>query len=982
MKKKDTRKKVEVGVNAFTAQATAERKPSDLNSGLVEKNPPEPVKEESGRTQYPDSYPRELIRPMGDKEIEKVTDAVLGAMTFSEKVELLHSMGEAPRQTGCSAFVCGVPRLGVPAMVQCDGPSGPNTIYETTNLPVELLAGCTFSPELAYQYGTVLGRDLKSAGGNWQLGSQLDVVRSPYWLRSRDTYGEDYYLNGEMAVQEVRGIQDHGAGAMAKHIGAYSTNGDGGLLLEVDEQTFHTAYLYPFEQAAKRGRVSSMMTTYNRVNGCYTASSTYLNKTVVRDCWNWKGNMTTDAGGNSEVSVHLGTDNEMIYRYNGEPGIRAYLREGLLTMSDIDEAVRHILWGYGVAGYLGLVQIDPDTGLAKDDPGRVDPIMPRDTYYQDRISGQFEADNQIAEEIAEKGAVLLKNEREALPLSRERLKKGVALIGFGAKYPVYGTGFERSQGVQQYIRTPGAAIRELDPEAKLTVEPMEDLLGRLIPAENLFQDEACTMPGLKCTAGILKEDSYTIDYSRPDAPLPPPGGKLPMQEKVQVDVPGLKTGAEWSVDPTLEKLTRSGGFFNGLQGNAVYSGSAFTWKGYLKAEETGETVINLQNMGGDVSIELFDGEEKVIAATGNNSFGHGVQWEFDMPDGEGLSSIRRTVNLEAGKAYRILITANACYPEKDLQLRLNWYTPSMRKKDRERALAAARENSTVIYFARSGVIGHLGYIPGNTITVNNLEDLLAVQAEARKAGNRFIVVMNSRSAFATEGGWLEGTDALIALFYGGQAQNTALAKLLLGEANFSGKLSITLPRKANEVCTHYTEELKEERWGNQQSPMDTFQVKYSEGLDFGYRWNARNSIEPAYPFGYGLSYTRFEYQNVRVEKQGDGFDVTLDVVNAGGCTGDEIVQVYLGEASVPEHIQCAKLQLAGFARVEGIAPGEGKQAKIHVGRRMLSYWDPELELQEREDGTRDKWVLAAGSRELLVGASSREFRFRTTIEVG
>ncbi len=972
--------KVEVGINAFTAQATAHSDRAQ-GTGLAVPEPPAFINE-SSRTVYPDIYPRELIRPMEDGEIEQICEGVLRAMTFGEKADLLHSQLTAPKATGCSSFVAGVPRLGIPAMVQNDGPSGPNSIYETTNLPVGLLTGCTFSPALARQYGRVLGRDLKSAGGNWQLGAQFDVTRSPYWMRCRDTFGEDYFLNGEMAVEETLGLQESGVGAMAKHIGAYATNGDGALCLEVDEQTLHTAYLHPFEQAARRGRVASMMTTYNRVNGRWCASSEYINRTVVREMWGWKGNMTTDAGGNREFSVQLGTDNEMSTDKNCEAGVRAYLRAGLLTMDQVDEAVRHTLWGYGVSGYLGMVQLDPDTGLAKEDPERREPIMPRDTYYQDRISGLLELDQRVAKEIASKGIVLLKNEDRTLPLKEAQLEEGIALIGFGAKYPVYGTGFERSQGVQQYIRTPGQALRELAPDARLTIEPMQDLLGRTVPAAALFQDEECTRSGLVRTWGILREDSFILDYSESKAPFPlPPGTPLPKQEHVQVDMPGRATGMFCGVDEKLEFLTGSGGYFNGPDGNALLAGSAYTWKGYLRAEETGMTLINLQNMGGDVSVELFDGERRIMSAGGGNEFGHGAQWEFDLPTAEGLASEKRTVELKAGRAYRLLITAHACYPEKDLQLRLAWYTPGMAEQDRASALAAVREHKTVIYFARMGILGHLGSAPvGYDLRVNDLDDLLAVQAEAKAAGNRFIVALNSRSAFSLEGGWLEGTDALLALFYGGQAQNQALAELLLGRKNCSGKLCVTIPRTSTDLCTHFDDTTRLERWGEQVQGRD-FSVRYSEGLDFGYRWNARAGVEPGYPFGFGLSYTDFLYSDFSVTPAGKGFDVALRVTNSGAAAGDEIVQVYLGEAKVPGHIRCAKVQLVGFARLEDLGAGESRRCVIHVGERMLSYWDPAMPLQLRPDGTKDKWVRALGQRELLVGASSADIRFRSLITV-
>ncbi len=971
---------IAVGINAFTAQATAGNG-QGKRSGLAIENPPSPVAE-SSRTVYPGIYPRELIRPMQDAEIDVIAHAVLRAMTLAEKAELLHSQPTAPKATGCSSFVAGVPRLGIPAMVQNDGPSGPNAVYETTNLPVGLLTGCTFSPTLARKYGNILGRDLKSAGGNWQLGAQFDVTRSPYWLRCRDTFGEDYFLTGELAVAETLGLQEVGVGAMAKHMGAYATNGDGSLCIEVDEQTLHTAYLHPFEQAAKRGRVASVMSTYNRVNGTYSASSTYLNKLVPREIWGWRGNITTDAGGNQEFSLPLGTDNEMAGRFNNESCLRAYLRAGLVTMQQLDEAILHILWGYGVAGYLGMVQLDPDTGLAKEDPTRTTPIMPRDTWYQDRISGQLAAHQRIAAEIARKGMVLLKNREGTLPLQPRQLQEGAALIGFGAKYPVYGTGFERSQGVQEFIRTPGSALQELLPEARLTVAPMNDLLGRTVPASVLFRDEACTCPGLQRTWGILAEDCFTIDYSAPGAPMPPPPGlPLPKQEKVQIDTPGCVTGSPCAVDSVIEFLTRSGGFFNGPEGNALLSGSAYTWKGYLRAEEDGETRLNLQNMGGDVSIEIYDGERKVAFSGGGNEYGHGAQWEFDYPTEEGLCSQACTLTLEAGKVYRLVITAAACYPEKDMQLRLTWYTPSMRREDREAALQAACTHPVVLYFARMGVIGHIGQVPeGYDLSINDMQELLAVQQAAKAAGNKFILVVNSRSAFSLEGGWLEDTDALIATFYGGQGQNTALAELLLGRESFSGKLCVTIPQTSQDVCTHCSEALREERWGRQVFRQD-FTVKYSEGLDFGYRWNERTGVAPGFPFGYGLSYTSFAYSDFSVRPDVDGFEVGLTVTNTGDCTGDEIVQVYLGAALVPAHIQSAALQLAGFARLEQIAPGEAVSCTIHIGERMLSYWDPALPLQKRADGTCDKWVRARGERELLIGASSQDIRCKFKISV-
>lgn len=970
-----------VEANAYTQAASANH---GNTKGVVNENPPV-FRTESGTTTFPDTYPRHLIQPMDDQEITIITEAVLKAMTFSEKCQLLHGQNIAPKVTGCSSFVGGVPRLGIPVMFQHDGPSGVNSIYETTHLPVEMVAGCTFSPELAWKYGKVLGQELVSVGSNWQLGCQFDLTRHPFWMRSRDTYGEDYYLTGEMAVAETQGLQSQGAGAMAKHMGAYCTNGDNLLSSWVDEQTLHTAYLYPFEMAAKRARLASIMTTYTRLNGFYTASHTYMQKDVARALWGWKGNMTTDAGGNQEVSVHLGTDNEMGYRYNGEPGIRAYLENGLMTMDDVDQAVRHILWGYGVAGYLGLVEIDSLTGCAKYQPGRTDYILMPDTYWHDRVSGMYREHNDIAVEIAEKGQVLLKNENHALPLTPEKLKNGVALIGYGAKHNIEGTGFERSFGVLEFMRTPGEALEEIA-ECKLTTCVLDDKLGYTIPAAYLYQDDQGENAGLIRTYGIAKSDCYVPKFTGfpgmpqaeegEDAPPPPPG--MENTEPQETKMAEFPTGAFSCVDAKLEFLAEKG-FFTG--GSAFPQGSAYTWKGYLKAPENGEYALALHGIGGDSNLRVFDGETELLGvSTAGMGFGHGPQWEFDEATPEGMTSARKTVTLEAGKLYRILITAKATYEEKDLSIRLAWITPSQKQKDYDDAIEAAKTNPTVIYFAREGVLGHGGMnFTKLDLEVNDLPQLLAVQKAAKEAGNTFIVVMYSRSAFALDGDWCPNTDALIASFYPGQGGNTALARLLTGKANFSGKLCVTIPAKTEDTCVSTDEATSIERRGNLVNMWTPATATFTEKLDFGYRWNERTGIKPGFAFGHGLSYTSFSYSDVTAERTEQGAAVTVTVTNTGAVAGDEIVQVYLGPGQAPDHVFFAEKQLAAFARTGALQPGEQKTLTLPVSERMLSYWDVQAEIHTAHDGSKGKWVLAEGPRDFMIGAASDDIRAQVRI---
>jgi beta-glucosidase len=132
--------------------------------------------------------------------------------------------------------------------------------------------------------------------------------------------------------------------------------------------------------------------------------------------------------------------------------------------------------------------------------------------------------------------------------------------------------------------------------------------------------------------------------------------------------------------------------------------------------------------------------------------------------------------------------------------------------------------------------------------------------------------------------------------------------------------------------------------------------------EVGYRWYDRHEIEPMFPFGHGLSYTRFEYSDLAVSREGDGLQVSLNVRNAGSRRGSEVAQVYLGPVA-GAGFEMAVRSLAGFERME-LDPGRSARVSIHVNARALSYWSVE----------KRSWVLAEGERAVYVGSSSRDIR--------
>ena len=156
-----------------------------------------------------------------------------------------------------------------------------------------------------------------------------------------------------------------------------------------------------------------------------------------------------------------------------------------------------------------------------------------------------------------------------------------------------------------------------------------------------------------------------------------------------------------------------------------------------------------------------------------------------------------------------------------------------------------------------------------------------------------------------------------------------------------------------------------------------------------YRWYDWEEVEPLYAYGYGLSYTTFEYSDLTVTPAAEGvddigFDVSFTITNTGDVTGSEIAQVYvtgLGEDELPADVQTYVKQLCGFARVEDIRPGESREVTVHVNQRSLSYWWSDGLTTERADGTADKFHVFPGERTILVGAASDNILLRETVDI-
>jgi len=216
-----------------------------------------------------------------------------------------------------------------------------------------------------------------------------------------------------------------------------------------------------------------------------------------------------------------------------------------------------------------------------------------------------------------------------------------------------------------------------------------------------------------------------------------------------------------------------------------------------------------------------------------------------------------------------------------------------------------------------------------------------------EANPNTIVVINAGSPLSMN--WLDKVAAVVWAWYPGQEGGHAIADVLFGDVNPSGRLPTTFPKRLqdNPAYINY--------------PGENGQVYYGEGLFVGYRYYDKKDIAPLFPFGYGLSYTTFEYPHLVLDTSGDVIRVSVEVQNTGGRAGKETVQVYVHD--VQSRLVRPEKELKAFAQVV-LEPGETKTVRLALDEESLSYYDPRVK----------GWVAEAGEFDVLVGASSRDIR--------
>ena len=337
---------------------------------------------------------------------------LIAQMTLEEKVNMLHS------KTNMSS--AGVERLGIADMNYADGPFGireegqPHsfqsagwTLDSATYFPTGSALAATWSEELAYKYGTGMGKEARLRGKDVILGPAVNIQRLPVGGRTYEYLSEDPILSATLALEYTKGVQDQGTAVCIKHFAVNNQETNRGSVdAQLDERTLREIYLKPFERAIIEGGAMSVMPAYNKVNGDYCSENEHLLNEILRGEWGFKGFTVSDWGGTHStmgamlhgLNVQMTGDN-----YLGQPVIDS-IATGALTEDLVDEKVRQIL---RVRMAIEAVPADVANTVQTSQP----------------------ESQKIAREVAEKSIVLLKNEG-ILPI-KAGVKK-IAIIGQNA----------------------------------------------------------------------------------------------------------------------------------------------------------------------------------------------------------------------------------------------------------------------------------------------------------------------------------------------------------------------------------------------------------------------------------------------------------------------------------------------------------------------------------------------------------------------
>lgn len=815
--------------------------------------------------------------------VEDRTTDLVNRMTLEEKIDLLAGYKDF--------YLHPCERLGVPAFKLADGPLGLASwglFGRATAFPSALSLASSWNREVAGKTGAMYAQEWRSRGIHFLLAPGVNIYRASKGARNFEYFGEDPCLTSAMVVPFIRGVQDGGVIATVKHFAGNDQEFDRYTVsTEVSERTLREIYLPPFKAAVQEAGVRAVMTGYNPVNGVWNTQNKHLIDILKKE-WGFQGMLMSDwacthsaeEAANNGLDLEMGSDSW----FNREQ-LLPLVKAGKVSKEVIDDKVRRVYSQCFAMGFFDRPQEDTTIPLYNPEA------------------------NRMARETATEGIILLKNDRQLLPLDPQKVKT-IAVVGPTANPTVISDRLHNNSGIVYG----GGGSSKVNPWYIVT-----DLDGinqrfdntRVLYTEgisNRFKTRTFSNSNFLTPDGRngLKASYYKNSIS--------PANLVKEQTDNRINY-------EW------------GGAPHGL--NDLGTDYMILWEGRIPAERAGNLLLFVDAQG---SYRLWiDGQLKMDASKSQS---------FDC----------RNIVIPVKAGERPEIKLEYCnqrnYPA---EIRMGYTYED--QADYSEAIKIARQADVVVFCA--GLDGSIE-LEGRDrpFELPYGQDIL-IQELVKVNPNLVVVIHAGGGVDMTR--WINQVPAVMHAFYPGQEGGNALAALLAGDANPSAKLPFTIEKKWEDspACGNYDETRKEKK------------IYYNEGIFTGYRGYDKKDIEPLFPFGFGLSYSDFEYSDLKAEitdRKKQEVKVTFRIKNTSNRKGAEIAQLYIRDLQSAEERPLKELK--GFDKVT-LNPGESRTIEIPLQADAFRYFNSK----------KNAWVFEKGEFEILIGSSSRNIELHQTIKL-
>lgn len=845
-------------------------------------------------------------RPWMDSDLtsEQRARLLIEVMTIEEKANLM----TGDLLEGVEGFsAAGNDRLGIPPLRMADAGSGmrrPPGWSPATAMPAPIALAATWDPSLGWHYGRTVADECYLLRNNVLLGPNADLARVPWAGRIGESIGEDPVLAVEMTKSVPAGVQRPGVMVTYKHPLLYNQETNRGSgQNSIADERTIREVYAPPFDSAIRGGAVSLMSSFNKINGVFACEHDWMQNKLLRDAFGFAGFIMSDFLANHSMSPASGLDLETP-GYPIHPTFYGWNLVEAVHNGSIHESVID-------RACARILWAMFETGLFDTHLPETDQPIP---YAKHAV---------VAREIEEAAITLLHNNGEVLPLDVERIRS-IAIIGGDADRP------SRLGGSSMVTITPDLVgvtrgIAERAPDTiEVVWEPGTDRIalgdGVFLGAQPL-DSSVQSIPGDPSIAGVRTE--YFESHDLTGEPI-----------EVRVDP-----------DMTFNNFAPAA-FHDSVRPDVPLRSRSWRSSSQLTVPATGEYAFTLSGWG-DAWLWVDDVEVAHLASP----------WISGVVESGSMT-------WEAGATHSLRVEFRATGPRDHRQpgsVQLGWrYPEGVQSPAVVRAVELAARSDVVVVYARTIEAENED---SASLSLPRDQDAL-IRAVAAVNPNTVVVLGTGLPALTP---WASDVAAVVQSYFGGQEQGHAVARVLFGDVNPSGKLPYTMAQSEEQYETIGIANPVRTEWNRD--------VVYAEGLHLGYRGFDRHGLTPQFPFGHGLSYTQFHFSDLSVDQpESDGTTpvvIRFTLSNVGSRAGAEVAQVYL---AVPDGYGEPLRKLVGFAKVF-LASGESREVEISIDpygpAHPLARWD--------EGG--HTWRTIGGEYTVHIGASSRDLRLSATFVV-